>query len=202
VVLADRVVGGGEDRVQALHHLVRREPTVRPAAVHRSPAGVEPQPDAARGLDLGGQHVAAVAREDVVVVGGRGAAGLGQPAEAGRRRGVHRLGVDPGPDRVQLDQPLEQRRVLRQPAGHPLVQVVVGVDQARREQAAGAVHVVVRQAARGRPSADRGDVLAVHDHMPGGVLGASRVDGRDGRAVDDHAGRREDARWTASRIFS
>ena len=34
--------------------------------------------------------------------------------------------------------------------------------------------------------ADRGDPSPGHDHMPGSVLGAGRVDGGDRAAVDDH----------------
>ena len=77
------------------------------------------------------EHVAAVAGEHVVVVGGRGAAGPGQPGQAAGGRGVHQVGVDPAPHRVQRGQPAEQGVVDGQPAGDPLVQVVVGVDQTR-----------------------------------------------------------------------
>ena len=97
------------------------------------------------------QHVAAVMREDVVVVGGGGAAGAGEPGQATGGRDVHQVGVDPPPHRVQRGQPAEQGVVHGQPAGDPLVQVVVGVDEPGGDQAAGRVDIAgVGQIARRR----------------------------------------------------
>ena len=130
---------GGEDRVEVLDDVVRRQAALRPAEVHRAAGRHEPQADGARGLDLGGEQVATVGREDVVVVHRRRAAGLREPAEAGRRGGGHRLLVDAAPHRVEGRQPLEERRVDGEAAGDPLVQVVVGVDQPGRDDAAAGV---------------------------------------------------------------
>jgi hypothetical protein len=74
-----------------------------------------------------------------VVVEDRRAAGERELGEPRARRRVLGLRVDPGPDRVELPQPREQVGLLGARAGQGLVQVVVGVDQARGEQAAGAV---------------------------------------------------------------
>ena len=51
---------GGEDRVDLLHHVVRRQPAPAPAEVHRAAGRQEAQADGARGLDLGAEQVAAV----------------------------------------------------------------------------------------------------------------------------------------------
>ena len=131
------------------------------------------------------QHVAPVAREDVVVVGRRGAPGAGQPGQPAGGRGVHQVGVDPPPHRVQRGQPAEQGVVHGQTAGDPLVQVVVGVDEAGGDQAAGRVDVARRpDMSRGAgPVADGGDQVVGDDHVTAGVLGSAGVDGGDVGAV-------------------
>ena len=73
-----------------------------------SPRSIEPRvgwkrrPIAPGGRDLGAEQVAAVAREDVVVVGAGRAAAQREPAETGRRGGVYGLFVDARPTRVQM----------------------------------------------------------------------------------------------------
>ena len=83
------------------------------------------------------------------------------PARAAARS---MLGVDPRPRRIELDEPLEQRRLLRQPARGPLVQVVVAVDQARRGQAAGGVDALA--VAGGAPSPTDDDPVALEGDVP------------------------------------
>ena len=134
-----RVLAGGEDRVAVLDDLVGRQAAVAAAEVHRAAAGVEAQADLARRLDLDREQVAAVAREEVVVVGGGRAARAGERDEPGARGGLLDRLVDVRPDRVELLQPLEQRVVLREPARGPLVEVVVAVDEAGRGEQAAAV---------------------------------------------------------------
>ena len=137
--LVERVVVGGEDRVAVLDHGVRRQPAVRHAQVHRAAARVEADAELPRGLDLDRQQIARAVREDVVVIGGGRAARAQQRRQPRACRRALDPGVDPRPGRVQLDQPFEQRRVLREPARRPLVEVVVAVDQAGRREAAGRV---------------------------------------------------------------
>jgi hypothetical protein len=195
---AHRLLGRGQGRVGVLHDLVGRQAASGPAQVHRPAAGVEAQADTGGRGDLGVKGVAAGAgpeaaapREDVVVVGAGGAAGQGQPGQARGRRGVDLLGVDPGPDRVQLGEPVEQHGLLGAALGKPLVQVMVGVDQARGGQAPGAVDAPgpVRHGRRGA-LAHRADPAACHHDVAAAVLGAAAVvpravHGRD-RAVVDH----------------
>ena len=90
--------------------------------------------------------------------------------------------VDPRPRRVQLDEPLEQRRLLREPARRPLVEVVVAVDQPGRGEAARARRC--RVAVAGAPAGpDRDDPVALDDDVPVAVHGAG--DRRDRAALED-----------------
>jgi hypothetical protein len=170
---------------------------------------METHPDTPRGLYLRLQEVPGPTREHVMVVHRGRAAGAGQGAEPGAGSGPFYLLVHERPNRVQLDQPLEERRLLRQPARRPLVQVVVAVDQAGGGEAAAAVYSPsVRLCLLRRGAvADGDDAVPLDDDVAGGVLGARAVDGGDGAVFDDearlaHAPLLSDARWTASRIFS
>ena len=81
------------------------------AEVHRPAAGWNRRPIRRGRLDLRGEQVAAVAREDVVVVGGGRAAGQREPAEARRAAAPRTTSASMrGPDRVQRGQPAEQGR--------------------------------------------------------------------------------------------
>ncbi len=71
------------------------------------------------------------AREDVVVVEDRCRAGERKLGEPGAGGGVLGLGVDPRPHGVERRQPVEEVGLLRPRARQVLVQVVVGVDEAR-----------------------------------------------------------------------
>ena len=201
---ADRLGRRGQRVVRVLDDLVGRQPARRTAEVHRAPAGMKPQPDRRGAGDLRLERIPAAVpgrgrrpgsparREDVVVIGAGAAPGQGQPAQSGRGRRADVRGLDPGPDRIQLGEPVEQDGLLCAALGEPLVQVVVGIDQARGGQAAGAVDPA-RPGPRGRRSRarpDRGDPPAAHHDVAAGVLGAAvvvpgAVHGRD-RAVLDH----------------
>ena len=205
VVAVDGLGRGTERRIPVLDDVVRRQSALGAAEVHRAAAGMEPQPDPAGGVDLRREHVAAVAGEHVVVVGARRAPGAGQPTQAGGRRGADDLGVDPGPHGIELGEPAEQALLLREAPGGPLVEVVVGVHQAGRGQAAGAVdELVARCAGRRAAGPDRDDPIAVDDDVPVDVLRAGGVDGGDGTALDHrpHASPPRAARWTAAMMFS
>ena len=165
VELVQRVFVGGEDRVAVLDHAVRRQPALRDAQIHRAAARVEADAELARRLDLDRQQVAGAVREDVVVVATRSCSPSAAAPRARRapRRAPTR--VDPRPHRIQLDQPLEQRRLLRQPARRVLVEVVVAVDQARRREAAAGVDPRPFAAARG-PGPDGRDPVALDHDVP------------------------------------
>jgi hypothetical protein len=186
MVGVDRRRRRGEDRVEVLHDVVGRQPALALAEVHRTPGGQEAQADPPRRLDLGTEDVAPVPREDVVVVHRGRAAGPREPPEPGRGSGTHDVLVDAAPDGVELGQPAEEGGVDRQSAGGPLVEVVVGVDEAGRGQAAGGVdHVggapVVHEAA-GTHGDDAGPL---DHHVTDGVLGPRRVHRRHRATVQD-----------------
>ena len=86
----------------------------------------------------------ASAREDVVVVEDGRAAGERELGEPGARGRVLRLGVDPRPDRVELAEPGEEVGLLRPGPREGLVQVVVRVDEAGRDDGAAEVDALVR----------------------------------------------------------
>ena len=83
VIRPDRGLGCRQDLVGVLDDLVRRQPAGAAPEVHRAAVGMKPQPDRPGRLDRGGEQVAAGPREDVMVVGRRGAPGPGQPGEGG-----------------------------------------------------------------------------------------------------------------------
>ena len=202
VEAVDRLGAGGEDRVAVLGDLVGRQAAVRLAEVHAAAARVEADVQVGGRLDLDREQVAGAAREDVVVVGARRAAGAQQRGEPGAGGGALDLAVDARPHGIEVLQPLEQRRLLGEPAGRPLVEVVVAVDEAGRGEHAAAVDARWR-GPRGRvgPSPTRGDPAVLDHDVAVGVLGAGGVDRRDRAALDDDRHRRAASR-TASRIFS
>ena len=210
VPAVDRRLRGDEDGVAVLDDLVGRQPARRSA---RGPSSRGRGGSAGRGS--GAPPIAAASRsppsrgKQVVVVGGRGAAGQGERRQAAARGAVGDLLVDPGPDRVERGEPVEQDRVLREAAGRPLVEVVVAVDEAGRGQAAAAVDAPAALGQSGRrPAAEGRDDAAVDEDPALGVLGAGRVDRRDRAALDQErlahpsAPSRAEASRTASRIFS
>ena len=144
----------------------------------------------------------APAREDVVVVGRGRAARARERRQPGARGGRLHLVVDVGPHRIELDEPLEERRLLREPARGPLVEVVVAVDEARRGETAAAVDASAC-ALRRRSLAEGDDAIVLDDQVAVAVLGAGGVDRGDRAALDDrpHASLPAASR-TASRIFS
>ena len=139
VPAVDRGLRGGQDRVVVLDHRVGRQPAGRLPQVHRAARRVETDPDLPGGQDLRFEQVTRARREHVEMVGARGGAGQGQPGQAGRGGRAEQLRGQPGPDRIQGLQPAEQGVVGGIPAGDPLIEVGVGVDQAGRDQPPGAV---------------------------------------------------------------
>ncbi len=110
VVVGETVqaLGVREHRVDLLDERVRRQAAVGLAEIHRAARGDDADAELARSLHLGLDQALDPARKDVVVVEDGGAARERELGEPGSRRRVLRLGVDPGPARVALDEPLEQ----------------------------------------------------------------------------------------------
>ena len=177
VQLADEPFGVRENGVDVLDELVGREPAVRGAEVHRAARGDDADADLARRLHLRLDQPRAAAREDVVVVEDGRAARERELGEAGARGSVLGLGVDPGPRRIELAQPAEEVSLLRAGTGECLVQVVVGVDEARRDDGAAEVDALVGLGL-GSLRADGDDHAVLHEQPAGLVLG-TRVVARD-----------------------
>ena len=143
-----------------------------------------------------------------MVVHGRRAAGADQGREPGAGGGVLDLLVHERPDRIQLDQPLEEVACCASPRRSPLVEVVVAVDEPRRGEATTAVYApgVCRCFFRRATLADGQDPVPLRHDVARGVLRArpstvamaqfSRT------ALLAHASDQWAARRTASRIFS
>ena len=167
---AAAALGIRQDLVDRLHQRVRGQAALRRPEVHRAARRDEAQPQLARRLQLRLEDAAAAAREDVVVVEDGRAARERELRQAGARGGVLGFGVEPRPHRVQLDQPFEQRRVLRAGARERLVEVVVRVDEARCDERAAEVEPIL--ARRLGASAHRRDEAVAHEHPAVGMLAA------------------------------
>ena len=103
VQLAGEPLGVREHGVDLLDELVRRQPAVGDAEVHRAARGDEAAAELRRRLHLRLDEPGAAAREDVVMVEDGRAAREHQLGDPGARGRVLGLRVDPRPGRVELD---------------------------------------------------------------------------------------------------
>src|SRR5215212_5628500 len=206
----DRLLAGGQDLVAILDDLVGGQPSVGMSEVHRAASGMKPEPYLPRGLHLGGEEVPDPLREHVVVVHGGRAAGADEGSEPGAGGGPLDLLVHVRPYRVQLDEPLKKSGLLRYPAGGPLVEVVVAVDEPRRRQAPSAVEAprLLADIFGCGTAAHGDDAVPLDDDVAALMLGPGSVDRGDAATFyDDARGIHAElilsaARRTASRIFS
>src|SRR5437764_13602085 len=99
--------------------------------VHRAAAWMESQAELGRHLDLGLQQPAGAGRKYVVVIGAGGTAAQGELGESDLGGGSLPVRVDGGPDGIKFAQPIEQPSLLSPHSSQRLIQVVMGVDQAR-----------------------------------------------------------------------
>ena len=176
VQLRDQPLRVREHGVDVLDQLVRWQAAVRDPEIHRPAGRDEPAAELAGRLHLGLDEAGAAAREDVVVVEDGGAAREHQLGDPGPRRRVLGLGVDPRPGRVELDEPLEQRRLLGSGARERLVEVVVGVDEAGRDESAAEPRALVRVRLGAGP--DRGDEAVLEEDPAVRVLRLRVVHGQ------------------------
>lgn len=139
MVLLHRLLGRGERALGGLHGEVRRQAAVLLAAVHGAAGEGEAHTHVGGGTDDGPGQVTGVHRVHVVVVHGGGDTAAGHHRQRAPGRGAHHLLVDPGPGRVERDEPVEEVVVGRETPGDPLVEVVVGVDETGRDQVPGGV---------------------------------------------------------------
>jgi hypothetical protein len=170
---AGQALGLGEHRVELLHEVVGREAAVGLPEIHRSARCDDAEAELAGGLDLGLDQTLTPAREHVVVVEDRRAAGESELRESGARRCVLRFRVEARPDRIELTQPGEEVGLLRAGARERLEEVVVGVDEPGRDERALEVDRLLRRRWRSLPG--RADESVLDQHPAGRVLGSGVV---------------------------
>src|SRR2546426_7741188 len=102
------------------------------AQVHRAAARVESQAELGRHLDLSLEQSAGAGRKHIVVIGGGGAATQRKLGESDLGGGPLPIRVDGGPDGIELAQPIEEPSLLSPHSSERLVQVMMGIDQARQ----------------------------------------------------------------------
>ncbi len=181
--------------VHVLDKVVRRQPALGHAEVHRPARGDDPEAELARRLQLCLHNPRSPRGEDVVVVEDGRAPREGELGEARPRRRVLGLGVDPGPEGVERAQPGKEVGLLRARSGQRLVQVVVSVDEAGGDEGAPEVDHLVGS---GRRTSARCLDEAVRDeHPPVRVLIAGAVARRDVRVRDE-----EGQGWTDSSLWN
>ncbi|CAM5418350.1 hypothetical protein SSTU70S_01687 [Stutzerimonas stutzeri] len=134
VVALDQPLAVSEDRFGILHHALAGQAAVLLGQVHRAARQHGAHAQFAHGLDLDVDRLLEPGGEQVVVVGGGGAARQQQLGQCHLARQFQRPRCEAGPDRVERQQPVEQRLVdHRTPgAGEGLVEVVMGVYQSRQ----------------------------------------------------------------------
>ena len=116
-------------------------------------------------LDDGVEHGVVAAGNHVVVVEDRGGAAEGQLGQAHPGSSPHVGGIQPPPDGVQRHQPAEQVAAVGAATRHPLVEVVVGVHEARGDDVAVAAdHLLARL---GGHVTDRRDATGLDGHVAG-----------------------------------
>ena len=166
-----------EHRVRVFDHRVRRQPTLRLAEIHRPARGDNAHADLAGRAHFRLHEPASAAREEVVVVEDGRAAGQRELGQPGASRCVLGLVVEPRPHGIELAQPGEEIGVLRPRPSERLEEVVMRVDEARRDHRAGEIDDLVRL--RRRTVTDRGDHRTVDEHPPRLVLRARVVHRHD-----------------------
>ena len=141
---------------------------------------MEADADFSRRQDLGVDQIGAAAREQIVVVAGSGATREKQFRHAGERRHVHALFVQPGPDRVEGAQPVEELGVGRGcvGTGERLVEVVVRVDQAGEGDEVPAVDDAVGLGQARGAGAHAADFAVFYVEMASAMDLVSRVHGK------------------------
>ena len=124
---------------------------------------MEAQPDLARHVDL--VVDAAAVRPQVRVVGGRRAARQQQLGARHGGRAAQGFGRQARPDRIERHEPIEQFDVLGagNGAGQRLIEVMMGIDQSRDDDAAARVDDAVGFARQFGGRAERFDRAVAHE---------------------------------------
>ena len=161
-----------EDGRLVLHHRLGRQPALLAPHAHRAAGQGGAHAEPTRGLYLDVDGVLERAGEHVVMVGDGGTAAH-QQLHHGQLTGQRQLGlVEVGPDVVKGGEPGKQLLVERRRVGpgQGLVEVVVGVDQARQQHVAGGIEGLL-DAGSGRLAGGHGfdDPAVLNDDTTGRV---------------------------------
>ncbi|MNH03275.1 hypothetical protein D3C79_625330 [compost metagenome] len=180
VVAVDKSLAVGQDHFALLYRLLRWQATVGFAQAHGTAGEHGAHAQFAYRFDLHVDGVFQAIGEQVMVVGGGGAARqqqLGQ-GHAGRQFKLGR--GQPGPDRVEGFQPGKQRLVdhRRPGAGQGLVEVVVGVDKSGQHHMLAGVKDLSTGAGRALAKAEYLlDTAVFNDQAATGVEAVGSEDG-------------------------
>ena len=133
-------------------------------------------PKRARLLDLDVDRVLKPLRIEIMMIGGGGAAGQHELGQREPRGQPEVVGLEPRPDRIERDEPGEQRLVDggRVGAGQRLVEMMVGVDEPRQHDMAGGVERRVDALRASRPAPRSCDPRALDDEAAFRALGEDR----------------------------
>ena len=162
----------GEDRPFVLNDHVRGQSAGRGPETHRAPRQQGPDPEPLDRFDLDVDRLFKAGGEHVVVIRRRGAARQHELRQRKLRGRGDVLLPEATPHRIQRLQPIEELSIQRlgQCPGERLIEVVVAVHQARRED----VRPRVELALHGRRGTSRTDELRDHatcdDDTPGGSV--------------------------------
>ena len=174
-----------QDLVVIGDHIVGRKTAVLFGQRHRPAGRMETNAEFARSRDLGREQITRTAWVEVQVIGAGGAARHREFGQSDERTHVHRLFVDGPPQRIQRLQPAEQRLVGHRREGprEVLVDVVMGVDETRRDETVGRVDDLGRFGHRVDRTADSRDEPIGDGHPTTGQLAALIVHGGDEESV-------------------
>ena len=128
----------GEDRLFVLHHAVGRQAAILLRQIHRAARDGHAHAKGARLLDLDVDRVLKTIGIEIMMIGGGGAAREHKLGQREPRRQPQVIGLEARPDRIERDEPGEQRLVDggRVGAGQRLVEMMMRVDEPRQHDMA------------------------------------------------------------------
>ncbi len=194
VVAVDKSLAVGQDDLALLYRLLRRQAAIGLAQAHRAAGEHGAHAQFAHCLDLHVDGVVQALREQVVVVGGGGATRQQQFGQGDFAGQCQFAGGQARPDGIQGFQPGEQRLVHhRGPGpGQGLVEVVVGIDQARQHHVLAGIEDVLARGAGALAARQKfTDAAILDDQAATGIAAVGREDGKGG--FQPGAGRRHGA---------
>ena len=178
-----------QDGIHILNQVIRRQTSVAPSPGHAAPGGMEPDAQLIRCPKLLVDEVLRThLGKHIMMVHAGGAAIFQQLPQPHQGAVVDAVLVQSPPDLIQRPQPRKQLHFLhlRQVPGKGLIQVMVGVHQARIYKTVGCVDNAVRRTFR-RP--DIADDVVLHQDIPVPQHPVLPVHGNNGLGIADQCSR-------------